>query len=63
MGMGVLPICISVYHVYAWCPWRTEEAIECSETGPPVLQMVVSCPDMGAGNQSQDLFFENNKCS
>lgn len=27
MGMGVLPVCLSVYPMYAWYPWRPEEAI------------------------------------
>lgn len=27
MCMDVLPVCISVYHMHAWCLWRSEEDI------------------------------------
>lgn len=26
MHMGVSPVCLSVYHMRAWCPWKPEEA-------------------------------------
>lgn len=39
--MTVLPACISVYHMHAWCPQRSEEGIRSPGTevmdgcGPP----------------------------
>lgn len=37
--MGILPVCMSVYHVSAWCPQRPKEVVEsplgwCYETEP-----------------------------
>lgn len=29
--LGVLPTTLSVYHVCAWCLWRSEEGIRCLE--------------------------------
>jgi hypothetical protein len=50
--MSVLHACMSLLHVYAWCPWRSEEVIEA--LGARVKQMVmVWC--VGVGNQNQDL--------
>ena len=37
--LGVLPASISVYHVCAWCLWRSEEGIRCLELE---LQVVVN---------------------
>lgn len=44
--MGILPTCMCVYHLHAWCPQSTEEAVRPLELE---LQMVVSC-HMNAGN-------------
>jgi hypothetical protein len=33
MCMNVLPPCMYVHHMHAWCPQRPEEGIECPETG------------------------------
>lgn len=40
MCIGVLPACISVYHVCVWCPWSPEEGVDPLEVE---LQMLVSC--------------------
>lgn len=32
-GLSVLPKCLSADHVYAWCPWKSEEDIGPSGTG------------------------------
>lgn len=31
--MGVLPVCMSVHHLYAWCPQSLEEGVGDSVTG------------------------------
>ena len=31
--MSVLPACMYVYHMYAWCQWRPEEGIGSPGTG------------------------------
>lgn len=31
--MGVLPVHVSVHHIYAWGPWRSEESITYLGTG------------------------------
>ena len=31
--MSVLPTHISVYHMCAWCPWRSEKGVESLGTG------------------------------
>lgn len=31
--VGILPVCISVHHMHALCPWRSEDGIESSGTG------------------------------
>lgn len=33
MYMGTLPLCMSMHHVYAWCPWRLEEGFGSPENG------------------------------
>jgi hypothetical protein len=33
MCMGVLPACVPVCYVYAWCQWRPEEGASCLGTG------------------------------
>lgn len=33
MRMSILPICMSIYYMHAWCPRKTEESIKSSETG------------------------------
>lgn len=30
--MGILLVCMSVYHVHAWCPWRPEQSVRCLGT-------------------------------
>lgn len=40
---------MSVYHVHAWCPWRSEEKLRSSELQS---QAIVSC-HVGDGNQTQ----------
>lgn len=27
MSIGVLPVCVFVYCMHAWCPWRSEEGV------------------------------------
>ena len=31
--MSVLPACVSVYHMHAWCSWRPEEDIRSPVSG------------------------------
>lgn len=50
MCMGVLPTCMSVYQLCAWCPWRLEEDIR----SPGTEITVVSCY-IDAGNQTSVL--------
>lgn len=33
MCRGVLPTCISVFHLYVYCPHRPENGIRCPGTG------------------------------
>lgn len=33
MCIGVLPICMSVFHIHDWCPQRSQESIRSPETG------------------------------
>lgn len=48
--MCVLPVCVSVHHVHAWCPWEPEEGIGSPRTrDTDEIQMVVHC-HMGAKN-------------
>lgn len=39
MYITVLPVCVSMHHLCAWCPWRLEEGVRFLEQA---LQMVVS---------------------
>jgi hypothetical protein len=27
-----LPVCICIYYMHAWCPWRSEEGVRCPGT-------------------------------
>jgi hypothetical protein len=51
--MNVLTTCMSVYHVYTWCPRRSEEAIQFLELE---LWTVVNSVDAWNGSQG---FFKN----
>lgn len=31
--VGALSACMSVYHLHAWCPWRSEEGVRVPGTG------------------------------
>lgn len=31
--MVILPECVFVSHIGAWCPWRPEEGVRCPWTG------------------------------
>lgn len=59
MSMGVLSSCISLYHMYAWCPQKPEDNIGPSGTGQ--LQTIVSCL-VGAGNRTWVLR-KSSQCS
>ena len=41
--VGVLPVSISVYHLYVWCQWRPDEG-----TGSPGTGITDSC-DLSCG--------------
>lgn len=49
--MTVLPACISVYHMHAWCPQRSEEGIRSPGTGvPDNCELPCGCWDLNLGS-------------
>jgi hypothetical protein len=48
--MGVLPACISVYHMYAWCTGRPEDSI-----GSPGTRVIALSCHVNTRDQTQVL--------
>ena len=53
MGVGVLPVCMHMYHMHTWCHREAERALEPLEL---TLQMVVSCR-VGVESRAQILWW------
>lgn len=56
--MGVLPIRVSVHHIHAWGPWRSEEHIAYPGTGIIDLLLLLLC-----GTRTQTWVLYMNVCT
>lgn len=45
--MGVVPACVYMHHLHAWCLWRSEEGVQSSES-----RVIEDCDHVGTGNQT-----------